>query len=112
MSMEDKFRYFKNDFNSSWVYEEENLRNMGVIFKSGWCHGFRVIPRKGTNPLIEMLCEDDGQLFSTGTKFDLFWARSIVAALDETIKYCEDNRLLKFENQAFQVKQVIRELRR
>lgn len=96
--MEDKFRYFLNN-DSSWAEEEENLKKMGVIYKSNWCHGFRVIPRKGINPLIALLCEDDGQLFSTGIEFDMFWAKSIIEALQETIKYCEDTGLFNYEKE-------------
>lgn len=93
----DTFRYFKKDFDSSWKDEEDNLKKLGVIFKSGWCHGFRVIPRENNNPLIEMLCEDDGQLFSTGICFDVLWTNEIIEALQETIKYCEGDEYDTFK---------------
>ena len=96
--MKDKFEYFLTD-NLSWKDEVENLKKLNVIYRSEWCHGFRVIQRKDTNPLIEMLCEDDGQLFSIGTKFDIFWAKSIIEALQETIKYCEDTGLFNYEKE-------------
>ena len=96
--MKDKeFRYSLNDFDGSWADEEENLKKLGVIYKSGWCHGFKVNPRGDINPLIEMLVEDDGTLFSTGERFDLVWAKSIIEALQETIKYCEENNLYKLK---------------
>lgn len=90
MSMEG-FRYSLKNDDCSWKDEEENLRKLGVIYKAGWCHGFRVIPREDVNPLIEMLCEDDGSLFDKGVSFDIYWAQKIIEALQETIKYCDEN---------------------
>lgn len=39
---------------------EEDL----VIYDGKACHAVRIIPRKGENPLFEILGEDDGYLFS------------------------------------------------
>lgn len=96
--MVDEFRYSLKDDNCSWKDEEENLRKQNVIYKSKWCHGFRVKTREdSSNPLIEMLCEDDGTLFSNGVSFDLFWAERIIEALQETIEFCEENGLYKYK---------------
>lgn len=93
--MKEEFHYSLNNFDGSWDDEKENLEKLNVIYKSGWCHGFRIIPRGDINPLVEMLVEDDGNLFSTGTEFDLGWAKNIVEALQKTIKYCEEHQLYK-----------------
>lgn len=95
--MEDRFEYFLENDDCSWKDEEEKLRKQNIIYKGKWCHGFRIIPREDANPLIEMLCEDDGKLFSEGVTFDLHWAKHIVEALQETIKFCEENDLYKWK---------------
>lgn len=93
--MADKFRYFISD-EESWNNKriQKELKEQDVIYNSSWCHGFRVIPREDSNPLIELLCEDDGQLFSEEISFDVYWAEKIIEALQETIKYTKEKYIL------------------
>ena len=62
-----------------------------VIYDGEACHAVRIIPRKGMNPLFEILGEDDGHLFSYEhpIKFDMHWADGIIKQLEDAKKYWE-----------------------
>ena len=67
--------------------KEEHL----VIYDGKACHAVRIIPRKGHNPLFEVLGEDDGNLFSYdhSVKFDIFWTDGLIKQLENAKKYWE-----------------------
>ena len=48
-----------------------------------------ILPRKGENPLFEILGEDDGYLFSYDhpVKFDLHWTDGLIKQLEDAKKY-------------------------
>lgn len=62
-----------------------------VIYDGRACHAVRIIPRKNTNPLFEILGEDDGYLFSYDhpIKFDLYFADGLINQLEDAKKYWE-----------------------
>lgn len=64
---------------------EEDL----VIFDGEACHAVRIIPRKGRNPLFEILEEDDGMLFSCehDVTFDMRWTDGLIKQLENAKKY-------------------------
>lgn len=74
-------------------YTEEFLKQIReedlVIYDGKACHAVRIIPRKGANPLFEILGEDDGYLFSYDhpIKFDLHWTDGLIKQLEDAKKY-------------------------
>lgn len=62
-----------------------------VIYDGRACHAVRIIPRKNTNPLFEILGEDDGFLFSYDypIEFDLYFADGLIKQLEDAKKYWE-----------------------
>lgn len=87
--MEDK--YFASAPDQEYTKEflkqirEEDL----VIYDGKACHAVRILPRKGENPLFEILGEDDGCLFSYDypIKFDLHWTDGLIKQLEDAKKY-------------------------
>lgn len=63
-----------------------------VVFDGEACHAIRIIPRKGYNPLFEILIEDDGNLFSCRDDlcFDIYWANGLIKQLQDAQKYWEE----------------------
>lgn len=91
--MEDLITIY--DPEQSWSDEviEEIKREHLVIFNRKWRHAVRIIPRENTNPLFQILVEDDGALFVSnrqGLEFDMHWTDSIIEALTEAKKYWEE----------------------
>lgn len=76
-------------------YTKEFLRQIRendlVIYDGKACHAVRIIPRKGINPLFEILGEDDGHLFSYDhpVEFDLYWVDGLIKQLENAKKYWE-----------------------
>lgn len=62
-----------------------------VIYDGRACHAIRIIPRRGMNPLFEILGEDDGHLFSYNhpVQFDLYWTDGLIKQLEDAKKYWE-----------------------
>lgn len=75
------------------TYTDEYLNKLWekhkVIYDPACCHGVRIIPRKGSNPLFEILGEDDGNLFSydRSVYFDACWAQGLADTLIQAIDY-------------------------
>ena len=68
------------------LWEEEN-----IIFVGG-VHAFKVIQRKGYDPLIELWHEDDEQLFTptnNTVQFDVVWLKDLRNLIDVTIEKLE-----------------------
>lgn len=69
------------------LWEEEN-----IIFVGG-VHAFKIIPRKGNNPLVELWHEDDEQLFTPTmndtVQFDIHWLKDLRNLIDVTIEKLE-----------------------
>ena len=65
-----------------------------VIFDGKACHAIRIIPRHKSNPLFEILEEDDGHLFSCSgsVDFDMYWTDSLIKQLNDAKKYWELNK--------------------
>lgn len=87
-----------NDFYQSFapdqMYTDEyvkHLREKDLVIYCYGVHAVRIIPRKGMNPLFEILGEDDGQLFSYRhpITFDLSWTEDLKCVLDNAIAYWE-----------------------
>ena len=86
-----EYKYFVSAPDQEYTKEflkqirEEDL----VIFDGEACHAVRIIPRKGMNPLFEILGEDDGMLFSYDhpVQFDLFWVDDLIKQLEDAEKY-------------------------
>lgn len=72
-----EYKYFASAPDQEYTKEflkqirEEDL----VVYDGKACHAVRILPRKGENPLFEILGEDDGYLFSYDSpiKFDLHY---------------------------------------
>lgn len=87
--MEDK--YFVSAPDQEYTKEfltqirEEDL----VVYDGKACHAIRILPRKGENPLFEILGEDDGNLFSCDypIRFDLHWTDGLIKQLEDAKKY-------------------------
>ena len=87
--MEDK--YFASAPDQEYTKEflkqirEEDL----VIYGGKACHAIRILPRRGENPLFEILGEDDGNLFSRDypIRFDLHWTDGLIKQLEDAKKY-------------------------
>ena len=62
-----------------------------VIYDGRACHAVRIIPRKGINPLFEILTQDDGTLSSceSGEIFDMGWTDGLIKQLEEAKEYWE-----------------------
>ena len=62
-----------------------------VIYNRGGLDAIRIIPRKGMNPLFELLGEDDGRLFSYEhpVRFDSYWTESLIKVLQDALAYWE-----------------------
>ena len=77
-------------------YTEDFLKEIRekdlVVYDGMACHAVRIIPRKGNNPLFEILGEDDGQLFSYdhSIKFDMYWTDDLIKQLKDAKKYWEE----------------------
>ena len=63
-----------------------------VIYDGRACHAVRIIPRKGINPLFEILGEDDVSLFSCNgpETFDMRWTDGLIKQLEDAKRYWED----------------------
>jgi hypothetical protein len=77
-------------------YTEDFLKEIRekdlVVYDGEGCHAVRIIPRKGSNPLFEILGEDDGQLFSYRhpIKFDMYWTDDLIKQLKDAKMYWEE----------------------
>lgn len=62
-----------------------------VIYDGRACHAVRIIPRKGINPLFEILGQDDGSLFSCNGRelFDMGWTDGLIKQLEDAKNYWE-----------------------
>jgi len=86
-----EYKYFASAPDQEYTKEflkqirEEDL----VVYDGKACHAVRILPRKGENPLFEILGEDDGYLFSYDSpiKFDLHWADGLIKQLEDAKKY-------------------------
>lgn len=60
-----------------------------VIYDGKACHAVRIIPRKGMNPLFEILGKHDGYLSSYDhpIRFDLYWTDGLIKQLEDAKKY-------------------------
>ena len=60
-----------------------------VIYDGRACHAVRIIPRKGINPLFEILEQDDGSLFSCHgcETFDMNWTDGLIKQLEDAKEY-------------------------
>ena len=78
------------------TYTEEFLKQIReedlVVYDGNACHAVRIIPRKGMNPLFEILGEDDGQLFTYDhqVRFDMSWTDGLIKQLEDAKKYWEE----------------------
>ena len=78
------------------TYTEEFLKQIReedlVVYDGKACHAVRIIPRKGMNPLFEILGEDDGQLFTYDhqVSFDISWTDGLIKQLEDAKKYWEE----------------------
>lgn len=78
------------------TYTEEFLKQIReedlVVYDGNACHAVRIIPRKGRNPLFEILGEDDGHLFTYDHQisFDMSWTDSLIKQLNDAKKYWEE----------------------
>lgn len=63
-----------------------------VIYDGRACHAVRIIPRKGINPLFEILSQDDGSLSSCKGQetFDMGWTDGLIKQLEDAKKYWEN----------------------
>ena len=85
--------YFVSAPNQTYTKEflqsikEEDL----VVYDGKACHAIRIIPRKNSNPLFEILGEDDGSLFSCDhpMQFDLYWSDGLIKQLEDAKAYWE-----------------------
>ena len=62
-----------------------------VIYDGRACHAVRIIPRKSSNPLFEILRVDDGNLFSSKHEvmFDMHYTDGLIKQLEDAKKYWE-----------------------
>ena len=83
--MVEKFQMFAPGQDYTEEYLQKLWENDLVIYNPRWCFGIRIIPRKGSTLLFEILGEDDGQLFSYKEPFtfDSCWADGIIECLEE-----------------------------
>ena len=66
----------------------KQLKDEYKIFYDGTgCYGFEVIPRERNNPLIRIYSEDDGSLYKTDIKFDIYWIKSFIKNLSDAENY-------------------------
>lgn len=78
------------------VYTKEFLKQIReedlVVYDGVACHAVRIIPRKGFNPLFEILSEDDGHLFTSSRDFcfDMAWTDLLIKQLQDAQKYWEE----------------------
>lgn len=85
-------KYFT--FAPNQEYTDEFLKKIRekdlVVFDGKACHAIRILPRgKNSNPLFEILGEDDGYLFSYDhpIRFDLHWTDGLIKQLEDAKKY-------------------------
>ena len=73
------------------IYTQEYLKELrdkyNIIYNGTGIYAFKIIPRKTTNPLLQLFSEDDGMLSSTNETFDISWTRSVIAGLQEVYDY-------------------------
>lgn len=83
-------KYFVSTPNQE--YTDEFLKQIRkedlVVFDGNACHVIKIHP-KNSNPLFELLGEDDGYLFSYDhpVKFDLYWTDGLIKQLEDAKKY-------------------------
>lgn len=83
--------YFIAAPNQSYTKEflKEIRKRDLVVYDGEAAHAIRIIPRKGMNPLFEILGEDDGCLFSISRseQFDMYYTDGLIKQLEEAKKY-------------------------
>ena len=70
-------------------YLAELKDKYGIIYDGKGCFAFKVIPRKMNNPLVQILAEDDGNLFETDIKFDIYWIKDFINNLQAAQTYAD-----------------------
>ena len=86
--MKDYFVFAPNQEYTKEFLKEIRKRDL-VVYDGRACHAVRIIPRRGMNPLFEILGEDDGALFSINhsMQFDMHWTDDLIKQLEEAKKY-------------------------
>lgn len=86
-----KYRVCAPDQSFTTEFLKEIRERDLVIYDGRACHAVRIIPRKGINPLFEILGEDDGSLFSCkGPElFDMGWTDGLIKQLEDAKDYWE-----------------------
>ena len=74
---------------------EEIKKEDNVIFNGAGVHAVRIIPRaNASDPLVELIGEDDGHLFSYDERviFSMYWVDLLIKQLQEAKEYWEKNQ--------------------
>lgn len=88
----EKYSVFAPDQTYTKKFLKEIKKKDLVIYDGNACHAVRIIPRKGYEPLFEILGEDDGCLFSYDhpINFSMYWTDSLIKQLIDAKLYWEE----------------------
>lgn len=91
----EKYRVWAPDQEYTDEFLKEIRERDLVIYNPGGCHAIRIIPRKGNEPLFELLVEDDGMLFSyeDPVVFSSYWADSLINVIKEANDFLQEGNL-------------------
>lgn len=90
--MNDRFYIFTpSEDEQVWTkkFLKKIKKEKNIIYDGKTCYGIRIIPRKEYNPLLEIMVEDDGGLYSTDVAFDLDWVDGLINVLQEAKEYAQ-----------------------
>lgn len=87
----EEYSVFAPDQTYTKKFLKEIKKKDLVIYDGNACHAVRIIPRKGYEPLFEILGEDDGCLFSYDhpINFSMCWTDSLIKQLIDAKLYWE-----------------------